>query len=284
MIDGLEQMQNKRQERAQRGGRRVPPPRRPVSTAEGAPALRVVIDEAVADEAKPLVGVTGDGDAGAERGGVATAPLGDPEPGAAPSPEPGDSEAGRGRHQDVIETVAASVASPQASVASASAKPEPAAGSRSGKAGAAKRALPDLTIDWTDPLMHVVKPNRVAVDVSVEARFRVAANSPSGPSNTEIVMSALTKHLVALPELVLARRPEEQGAAEGFFVRRAPLSRPEQAVSVHVRPKVGEWEALGRIEEWVTGVITAGHPGRRKASKSEIITAALAVEYPAAAI
>lgn len=142
--------------------------------------------------------------------------------------------------------------------------------------------LPDLSIDWADPMMHIVKPNRVAVDVSVETRFKAAAATAGSPApgNTERVMAALTKHLAVLPDLVLARRPEEQGGGQGFFVRRAPTSRAEPGVPVHLRPKVGEWEVLGRIEQWVTGLITAGHPGRRKATKSEIITAALSVEYP----
>jgi hypothetical protein len=154
-------------------------------------------------------------------------------------------------------------------------------GRPAGKPGKARGSsdLPDLSIDWSDPLMHVVKPTRVAIDVSVETRFKAEA---AVLSKTELVMAALTTHLADLPALVLARRPDEQGTSEGFFVRRAPASRSELGVPVYLRPKVGEWEALGRIEQWVTGVITAGHPGRRKATKSEIITAALATEYPAA--
>ena len=268
MRDGLEQLEGKRRNR----GRNILPPRKPVAGHQTGPSLSVVLDESDEDttssEPVAVEQVTSAKHVGP---GEISTPAEAAEQGA---PAPGD-------HSAVDHSVSAAR---RADTAAAGASSSRGGGARpAGKPGTARGGdLPDLSIDWADPLMHIVKPNRVAVDVSVEARFKAAAAAAGVPSNTELVMAALHKHLADLPAMVLARRPEEQGAPEGFFVRRAPASRAEPGVPVHLRPKVGEWEALSRIEQWVTGVITAGHPGRRKATKSEIITAALAVEYPSA--
>lgn len=260
MRNGLEQMEEKRLSRGR--GRTILPPRNPVGGRDDGPSI--VIDEEYAPPAGTPEHVQPE--SLSVQSGMSDAP---PSGAGSDGPDIGASAEPR-----------ATVSSPQQQIVPAvngvnSSKP-------AGKRGKAHNgALPDLSIDWTDPMMHIVKPNRVAVDVSVETRFKAAGTAgSSAPGNTERVMVALTKHLAELPDLVLARRPEEQGTAEGFFVRRAPTSRTEPGVPVHLRPKVGEWEVLGRIEQWVTDLITAGHPGRRKATKSEIVTAALAVEYP----
>lgn len=144
-------------------------------------------------------------------------------------------------------------------------------------------ALPDLTIDWSDPLMHVASPTRVSVANSVVARFKAVADQPGVPPQTELIMEAVSRHLARLPELVLKRRPEESGAdPAGFFVRRAPVQKAEPWLPVYMRPMAGEVEALRRIVEWVNGVILEGHPGRQKSSRSEVVTAALDASYPAA--
>lgn len=144
-------------------------------------------------------------------------------------------------------------------------------------------ALPDLNIDWSDPLMHVASPTRVSVANSVAARFKAVADQPGVPPQTELIMEAVSRHLAQLPELVLKRRPEESGAdPAGFFVRRAPVQKAEPWQPVYMRPMAGEVEALRRIVEWVNGVILDGHPGRQKSSRSEVVTAALDAAYPAA--
>lgn len=145
------------------------------------------------------------------------------------------------------------------------------------------RALPDLEIDWTDPLMHVASPTRVSVANSVAARFKAVADQPGSAPQTELIMEAVSRHLAQLPELVLKRRPEERAtAAAGFFVRRAPVQKAEPWQPVYMRPIAGEVEALRRIVDWVNGIILAGHPGRQKVSRSEVVTAALDAAYPAA--
>ena len=147
-------------------------------------------------------------------------------------------------------------------------------------AAVAPRELPDLSIDWSDPLMHVASPTRVSVSNSVVARFKAVADQPGVPPQTELIMEAVSQHLAVLPELVLKRRPEERGADTGFFVRRAPVQKAEPWQPVYLRPMAGEVEALRRIVEWVNGVILDGHPGRQKSSRSEVITAALDATYP----
>lgn len=267
MRDGLQQLEGKRRNR----GRNILPPRNPVAGHEAGPSLSVVLDESDED-------TTSSEPVEVEQAAAAKHAVPDKI-----STSVGDAERDAsvtGAHSEADHSASAPR---QAGGVAAGASSSRGGGRAAGKPGKVRGGdLPDLSIDWADPLMHIVKPNRVAVDVSVESRFKAAAAAAGVPSNTELVMAALHKHLADLPAMVLARRPEEQGASEGFFVRRAPVSRAEPGVPVHLRPKVGEWEALGRIEQWVTGVITSGHPGRRKATKSEIITAALAVEYPAA--
>lgn len=148
--------------------------------------------------------------------------------------------------------------------------------------GEVDRALPDLQIDWTDPLMHVASPTRVSVANSVATRFKAVADQPGSAPQTELIMEAVSTHLAELPELVLKRRPEESSSAPtGFFVRRAPVQKPEPWLPVYMRPIAGEVEALRRIVEWVNGIILAGHPGRPKSTRSEVVTAALDAHYPA---
>lgn len=144
-----------------------------------------------------------------------------------------------------------------------------------------RRPVPDLTINWSDPLMHVATPTRVSVAGSVAARFKAAAEQPNSPPHTQLIMEAVSDHLDRLPELVLARRPEEQQSSPGFFLRRAAVASSEPWVPIYMRPNTGEVEALRRLVDWVTEVITKDHPGRKKSSRSELVTAALDATYPA---
>lgn len=154
-------------------------------------------------------------------------------------------------------------------------------GNATGTVGAVE--LPDLDIDWTDPLMHVPMPTRVSVANSVGQRFKAVADQPGQPPQTELILEAVNQHLDRLPQLVLERRPEERPQAAGFFLRRAAVQKQEPWVAIYMRPLAGEVEALGRIVEWVSRAITEGHPGRKKTTRSEVVTAALAASYPEAA-
>ncbi|MCK5756521.1 hypothetical protein EV589_5966 [Mycobacterium sp. BK558] len=178
------------------------------------------------------------------------------------------------------DAVAETPAPPAASVppAPAAARTEVASDASS---SAANRALPELEIDWTDPLMHVASPTRVSVANSVAARFKAAAEQPGSAPQTELIMEAVSSHLADLPELVLGRRPEENATQpSGFFLRRAPVQKAEPVVPVYMRPIAGEVEALRRIVDWVNSIILEGHPGRPKSTRSEIVTAALDASYP----
>lgn len=262
MKNGLDQIANRR---ARAAVRSIPRPRNPVAAADAAVDAVPEVSVAANPPASP--------------GGTAPA-----------APESDVGAAAAAESEAAVLAPAAPVepkgAAPQQAAAAAAAPVRaarpPAARTRSIDPASELRTPPDLTIDWTDPLMHVVRPNRILMAVSVEARFKAAAAAPGAPTNTELVMAALSEHLAELPDLVLARRPEEQTAAGGFYVRRAPVSRTEPATPLNLRPNAGEWDALARIVAWVSEVITAGHPGRRPATRSEVITAALDAKYPPA--
>ncbi|HWS32107.1 MAG TPA: hypothetical protein VN408_05110 [Actinoplanes sp.] len=144
-----------------------------------------------------------------------------------------------------------------------------------------RRPLPDLIIDWSDPVMHVVRATRLSVASSVFDAFKAAAEQPGQPPQTSLIMAAVSTHLARLPELVLARRPEEHTDFSSFYRRPAAPSRnrTDPQVPLYIRPNGGEDQALNRIVDWVNAIITDGHPGRREASRSEIVAAALAAEY-----
>ncbi|WP_241474008.1 hypothetical protein [Mycolicibacterium neoaurum] len=184
--------------------------------------------------------------------------------------------------EEVSAAPASTAAPAQSAVAAAPVKaaaPSPAPQTISAPS---ERTLPDLQIDWADPLMHVASPTRVSVANSVASRFKAVADQPAAPPQTELIMEAISRHLADLPELVLRRRPEESGTAPaGFYVKRAPIQKAEPWQPVYMRPIAGELEALRRIVDWVNGIILAGHPGRQKTSRSEIVTAALDASYPA---
>jgi hypothetical protein len=144
-----------------------------------------------------------------------------------------------------------------------------------------RRPLPDLTIDWSDPVMHVVRATRLSVAGSVFDAFKAAAEQPGQPPQTSLIMAAVSTHLARLPELVLARRPNEHTDFSSFYRRptAASRNRTDPQVPLYIRPNAGEDQALNRIVAWVNAIITEGHPGRREASRSEIVAAALAAEY-----
>ena len=141
--------------------------------------------------------------------------------------------------------------------------------------------LPDLTIDWSDPVMHVVRATRLSVAGSVFDAFKAAAEQPGQPPQTSLIMAAVSAHLARLPELVLERRPDEHTDFSTFYRRPTVTSRTrtDPQVALYIRPNGGEDQALNRIVGWVNAIITEGHPGRREASRSEIVAAALAAEY-----
>lgn len=142
-----------------------------------------------------------------------------------------------------------------------------------------QRPLPDLTIDWSDPVMHVVRSTRLSVASSVAEAFKAAAEQPGQPPQTSLIMAAVGNHLSRLPELVVARRPEQNTDPSLFYRRPTVPTKTDLQVPLYIRPNGGEDLALNRIVDWVNAVITEGRPGQREASRSEIVAAALAAEY-----
>lgn len=245
--DGISALRNRK---ASRNSRQAPPPRHPMPTGVAAEF--------------------------GSRGGEEA-----PASGPAAGPAPAAPAAASSPPEVLVPPVAARPAPRPAAPAAV-----PARSAAAGSSGVASvdRELPDLEIDWTDPLMHVASPTRVSVANSVAARFKAVADQPGSAPQTQLIMEAVSDHLAELPELVLKRRPEESGPApSGFFVRRAPVQKPEPWQPVYMRPIAGEVEALRRIIEWVNDIITVGHPGRQKSTRSEVVTAALDASYPATA-
>ncbi len=144
---------------------------------------------------------------------------------------------------------------------------------------AAPGALPDLSIDWSDPQMHLQASTRLSVPNSVAARFKAVADQPGTAPQTQLIMEAVSRHLAQLPTLVLERRPAEQQRFDGFFLPREAVQKAEPWAAIYLRPNAGELAALSRIVEWVSATITADHPWRKPTNRSELVTAALAATY-----
>lgn len=200
-------------------------------------------------------------------------------PATANSPAPTVEPAGQQRAGQESASPAAAATPPASVPPAAPATPAPAAASPARTV--VRRPLPDLIIDWSDPVMHVVRATRLSVASSVFDAFKAAAEQPGQPPQTSLIMAAVSTHLARLPELVLARRPEEHTDFSSFYRRPAAPSRnrTDPQVPLYIRPNGGEDQALNRIVDWVNAIITDGHPGRREASRSEIVAAALAAEY-----
>ncbi|MBU8841497.1 MULTISPECIES: hypothetical protein [Mycolicibacterium] len=200
-------------------------------------------------------------------------------PAAPSSPAPTVEPAGQQRAGQESASPAAAPTPPASVPPAAPAASAPAAASPAQTV--VRRPLPDLIIDWSDPVMHVVRATRLSVASSVFDAFKAAAEQPGQPPQTSLIMAAVSTHLARLPELVLARRPEEHTDFSSFYRRPAAPSRnrTDPQVPLYIRPNGGEDQALNRIVDWVNAIITDGHPGRREASRSEIVAAALAAEY-----
>ncbi|SIC06280.1 Uncharacterised protein [Mycobacteroides abscessus subsp. abscessus] len=189
----------------------------------------------------------------------------DPEP-AAPDPEP----ANEGDTQDEQDTKDEGGAAPD--------------DANNSDSNDAARELPDLDLDWTDPLNHIERNTRLSVPNSVVLRFKAVADLPGSPQYTEIMLQAVYDKLAELPELIVARRPKEQQSAGSFPFRRrsapAAAANTDPKTALYMRPNNGEVELLARIVKWADMHIKDGHPGRKDTDRSELITAALDATLP----
>lgn len=255
---GLSKLRAGRQRRAGQ----VPPPKHPAAphtTDPQNPANAETTAPATANSPAPTVEPAGQQRAGQESASPAAAAT----PPAPPTSAPTE-----------VAPAGGTTSAPQPT-------PTPAPAAASPAQTVVRRPLPDLIIDWSDPVMHVVRATRLSVASSVFDAFKAAAEQPGQPPQTSLIMAAVSTHLARLPELVLARRPEEHTDFSSFYRRPAAPSRnrTDPQVPLYIRPNGGEDQALNRIVDWVNAIITDGHPGRREASRSEIVAAALAAEY-----
>ncbi|MFT9634564.1 hypothetical protein ACM0CO_19545 [Mycobacteroides abscessus subsp. abscessus] len=192
----------------------------------------------------------------------------EPEESAAPEPEPANDSDNAEGEQDTEED-----------------DPEPEdEGEDDGSEQVAPRELPDLELDWTDPLNHIERNTRLSVPNSVVLRFKAVADLPGSAQYTEIMLQAVFDKLAELPELIVGRRPKEQQVAGSFPFRRrstpTPAVNTDPKTALYMRPNNGEVELLGRIVKWANMHIKDGHPGRKDTDRSELITAALDATLP----
>ncbi len=112
------------------------------------------------------------------------------------------------------------------------------------------------------------------------APIEVARTTPA--SHTGLVLDALRTYANQLPDLVLTERPGPR-KSDLFPWCPSPQSgkladRPEP---LRVRPTVGELGVIDSLVGWVNEEIIRRRPGSRRASRSEVVTAALKAYLPA---
>ena len=199
---GLSKLRAGRQRRAGQ----VPPPKHPAAphtTDPQNPANAETTAPATANSPAPTVEPAGQQRAGQESASPAAAAT----PPAPPTSAPTE-----------VAPAGGTTSAPQPT-------PTPAPAAASPAQTVVRRPLPDLIIDWSDPVMHVVRATRLSVASSVFDAFKAAAEQPGQPPQTSLIMAAVSTHLARLPELVLARRPEEHTDFSSFYRRPAAPSR-----------------------------------------------------------
>ncbi len=139
--------------------------------------------------------------------------------------------------------------------------------------------LPSLEVNLSDPTGLMVAATVLSVPGSVMRRFEVARATAA--SHTGLVLDALRTYANELPDLVLAERPGPR-KNDLFPWRPSPRSgkladRPEP---LRVRPTVGELGIIDSLVGWVNEELIRRRPGSRRASRSEVVTAALKAYLP----
>lgn len=101
-------------------------------------------------------------------------------------------------------------------------------------------------------------------------------------SHTSLVLDALRAHAKQLPDLVAAGRPAAP-TGDLFPWRSAPPKgrggRPEP---LRVRPTAGELRVIDALVSWVNSDMLGRRPSSTKASRSEVVAAALNAYLPKA--
>ena len=141
-----------------------------------------------------------------------------------------------------------------------------------------RSALPDLGVDIDDPGATVVSPTVLSIAGPIMRRFEKARTQAA--SHTSLVLDALRAHAQALPALVADSRPA--APKDDLFPWRskpgAPrTSRPEP---LRIRPTVGELQVIDGLVNWVNTELPHYGPGGAKASRSEVVAAALNAYLP----
>ncbi len=146
------------------------------------------------------------------------------------------------------------------------------------KKAAAKPVARDTQQVDIAPNVMVVSPTVLSIEGSLMRRFERARKT--APSHTAIVLDALRACKDDLSTLVREARPA--GASGDLFPwRRAPgqsrTTRPEQ---LRIRPTVGELGVIDGLVHDVNAELNSQQPGVRRASRSEVVAAALNLYLP----
>jgi hypothetical protein len=143
---------------------------------------------------------------------------------------------------------------------------------------AVRNGPPDLHIDVDDPSALAVTPTVLSIAGPIMRRFETARASAT--SHTVLVLDALRTHVHELPELVLAARPAAP-TGDLFPWRSAPgAGRTRRPEPLRIRPTAGELRVIDALATWVNTELTRRRPGISKASRSEVVAAALNAYLP----
>jgi len=265
--------------RKERRRRTPPPPRHPAAPAESAAEATTEnatvesthettreipreIARPSADQQEPR---QVEAPAGAEASTAVETPSSPAAPAVTPAPQP--DPAGRGPRPEVAPGRRQAEPSASPSRHGREAQPGPASGP------------PTLAVDVDDASAMIVTPTVLSIGGSIMRRFEAAR--PSGASHTALVLDALRAHVNELPRLVERRRPEGR-PGDLFPWRGVPgehsKDRPEP---LRIRPTAGELAVMDALVTWVNSKLRHSLAGARKASRSEVVAAALDAFLPA---
>lgn len=146
------------------------------------------------------------------------------------------------------------------------------------KRSAKQQPRPETLHNGDTSNVMVVTPTVLSIDAAIMRRFERARETAA--SHTAVVLDALRATAHDLPTLVRNGRPAQR--PDDLFPWRASpgqsrTTRPEQ---LRIRPTVGEIRVIDDLVETVNTEINSHQPGVGRASRSEVIAAALNTYLP----
>ena len=144
------------------------------------------------------------------------------------------------------------------------------------KAAAAKTyPRPSLDVDLTDPKAALAKPTMLSIPRNIVRRFE--RERPHAKSHMAVVLQALRAHADELPRLVQERRADPGSGDLFMYSAAAGVVSATYPTPLRIRPTVGELRVMDGLRGWVNEEIRRQEPGFRRASRSEVVAAALDV-------